>query len=160
MQKLDIYKLGANIDIKATHNGENVVAYIYTRGKQYADKMLGMKTKNVCLTKKDKLRMAGILVVEEGKNFQACCYAKTLFEKIEAERKKGGKVYAKEIADNLDKELRRRPVSYFISHDAEDEDKYLAHHAILGAKAFSRLKEDERDEVLEGIIHKEHQRNL
>lgn len=161
MQYLDIYRLGSNIDIKITHgahDSEKVVAYLYTKGKQFAEERLKLKTKNVSMTKKDRLRMAGIRVIEDTREFNACCYAKTLFEKIEAERKHGKKVYAKEIAEQLDKELKRRPVPYFINKDAEAEDRAIAEHAILGAKVFSRLHEDEKTELLLDVIDKEHER--
>ena len=158
MQKLDIYHLGAEVDIKPSPHSDKVVAYLYTKGRQYAEQMLKHKTKNVSMTKIDKLRIAGVRVIEDTREFHACCYAKTLFEKIEAERKKGGKVYAKEIAEKLDKELKRRPLSYFINAEADLEDKVLAEHAIVGAKAFSGLKEDEKEEILTEVIHKEHQR--
>ena len=158
MQKLDIYKLGALVDIKPSSYSDKVVAYIYTKGREYAEQKMSIKTKNVYLTKNDKLRLAGIRVIEDEKELHACCYARTLFEKIEAERKHGGKVYAKEIAEQLDKELKKRPVPYFINKDAEDEDKIIAGHTILGAKAFSRLPEFEKDEILAEVIRKEHQR--
>jgi len=160
MQYLDIYHLGAEIDIKPSPYSDKVVAYLYTKGRPYAESMLKLKTKNVSMTKNDRLRTAGIRVIEDENEFHACCYARTLFEKIEAERKKGGKVYAKELAEQLDKELKKRPVPYFINKDAEEEDKVIAGHTILGAKVFSRLKENQKEELLEQLIHKEHQRSF
>lgn len=160
MQYLDIYHLGAIIDIKPSSHTDKVVAYIYTRGRQHAEERLNLRTKNVYMTKNDRLRIAGIRVIEEENKLHACCYARTLFEKIEAERKKGGKVYAKELAEQLDKELKKRPVPYFINKDAEDEDKIIAGHTILGAKAFSRLKEDEKTELLEELLYGENQRSF
>ena len=157
MQKLVIYHLGAEVDIKTSPNSDKVVAFLYTKGKSYATKMLKMKTANVSMPKNDRLRMAGIRVVEDESEFNACCYAKTLFEKIEAERRRGGTVYAKNVAEALDKELKKRPLPYFINAEADAEDKKLAEHAIVGAKAFVSLKESEKEEIFNRLIRGDQQ---
>lgn len=155
MEYLKLYELGKKVEVKPTKNGTDCVVLIYNKGRDYALQYIKGKRKNISLTKKDLYRLAGVEVISDIKDVEVCCYAKVLYEKIEAERRKhAGTVFAGSVAEELDKDLKKKPITYFLSASSLDLQK-PEYHAIIGAKKFTSYRESVKVSMIEKVISEE-----
>lgn len=156
MEIKDILALGEKIEIKSRSN--STIATIYHQGKPHARNLLTLlKAKGVSMPTKRIQQMAGMEEIAAPGQVHACCYAKLLFDRVTDARNKPSAVKSsEEIARDLEKELKTRPVAYFLADSAiAFSDPKV--QAVLGAKKFVDFPKKDQTRIWESFGFAEHE---